>query len=297
VHSEKDYEADPFLAVEAVGALLRAGCLNLFLGAGVSAGFGLPYWRLLVARILGHGDDAAFIEGLRGKSDHDMGRLIDDVDNGQVDYISRVYGALYDDVSDTLLDQLQRSPLLLAVAALTTGTYRGRIQHVFTYNYDDLLEQYLNMLGYLVRIRTGHSDYSYKSDVEINHVHGFLPQNWTVDSKLPDIVLSERSYRGRRSGIDEEWSSYVEHSLYSKAALLLGLSGDDSGTLDIFERAKKRVRRSDDYNGYWLLTPDAYVRNAQPIREVGMCPISIEKDQLPTFIFRVCQAARGKPKG
>lgn len=296
MHSENDYKADPFLAVDAVGALLRAGCLNLFLGAGVSAGFGLPYWRLLVARILGRGDDAVFIESLRDKSDRDMGRLIDDVDNGKVDYISRVYGALYDDISETLVDQLQRSPLLLAVAALTTGTSRGRIQHVFTYNYDDLLEQYLNMLGYIVRIRTGHSDYSYKSDVEINHVHGFLPQSWTVDSKLPDLVLSERSYRGRRSGIDEEWSSYVEHSLYSKAALLLGLSGDDSGTLDIFERAKKRVRRSDDYNGYWLLTPDAYLRNAQPIREVGMCPISIEKEQLPTFIFRACQAASGMPK-
>lgn len=296
MHSEADYKADPFLAVEAVGALLRASCLNLFLGAGVSAGFGLPFWRLLVARILGHGDDAAFIEGLRGKSDRDMGRLIDAVDDSTANYVSTVYDALYKDVSEGLLEQLQKSPLLLAVAALLTGTYRGRIHHVFTYNYDNLLEQYLNMLGYTVSVRTGPTDYSFKSDVEINHVHGFLPQSWTPASKLPELILSERSYRGRRSEIDEGWSSYVEHSFYSKAGLFLGLSGDDSATLDIFERAKKRVQRSADYNGYWLLTPDAYERNAGPIREVGMCPVPIEKEKLPTFVFQVCQAARGKAK-
>ena len=292
MHSEKDFEANPFLAVKAVGALLRAGCLNLFLGAGISSGFGLPFWRLLVARILGHGDNPTFVEGLKGKSDRDMGRLIDAVDNGNAEYVSKVHDALYKDVSAELVEQLQRSPLLLAVTALLTGTYRGRIHQVFTYNYDNLLEQYLNMLGYTFSIRMSPSDYSFKSDVEINHVHGFLPQDWTSAAKMPELVLSERSYRSRRAEITEGWSSYVEHSFYTKSALILGLSGDDSATLDIFERVKKRVHRSDDYNGYWLLTPDAYARNAEPIREVRMCPIPIEKEKLPAFVFGVCQAAR-----
>jgi hypothetical protein len=246
-----------------------------------------------VARILERGDDAAFVDSLKGKSERDIGRLIDDVDDGTAKYVSKIYEALYGDVPDGLLEQLQKSPLLLAVAALLTGTYRGRIHYVFTYNYDNLLEQYLDMLGYTVRVRTGPTDFSSKSDVEINHVHGFLPQSWTPDSKVPELILSERSYRGRRSEIDEGWSSYVEHSFYSKAGLFLGLSGDDSATLDLFERTKKRIHRSADYNGYWLLTPDAYDRNAGPIGEVGICPIRIEKEKLPTFVFRVCQAARG----
>ena len=104
-----------------------------------------------------------------------MGRLIDPVDDGTVEYIGKVHDALYKEVRADLLEQLQGSPLLLAVVALLTGTYRGRIHQVFTYNYDDLLKQYLEMLGYTVRIRTEFSDYSLKSDVEINHAHGFPP--------------------------------------------------------------------------------------------------------------------------
>jgi len=290
IHSATDYEADPFLAVPAVGALLRDGCVNLFLGAGVSAGFGLPRWTVLVARILGKGDDAAFIAELGTKSDKQLGMLVDAVDNGKVEYAERVHSALYRDV-DNLLEQLQRSPLLLAVVALLTGTSRGRIHHVFTYNYDNLLEQYLQMLGYSVCVRTGPTDFSSKSDVEVNHVHGFLPQSWKSSDKLPEIILSERSYRDRRSGIDSGWSSQVEHSLYSKAALLIGLSGDDGAPLDIFNRAKKQIIRSADYNGYWLLSPDAFARNAGAVIDVGLCPIRLEKERFPSFVFAVCQNA------
>lgn len=298
MNSHAEYKLNPFLAMPAIAGLLGTGRLNLFLGAGVSKGFGLPDWTTLIARILSHGGDAAFLAGLQKKSTIEQTKLIDPLDDGKADYLTTVHKALYADVESTLLEQLPRSPLLLAVAALLTGSCRGRIQNVFTYNYDDLLEQYLRMLGYAVRVRTSPTDFSTWADVEINHVHGHLPQSWKVDDKPVELILSEKSYRSRRAGIDEGWSSYVEHSIYSKAALFMGLSGDDYSILDLLKRGQmaidKTASRPRDYYGYWLMTPDAYHRNEAAIIEVGMCPIPIEKDQLARFVFGVCQAALPK---
>jgi len=291
VYSHPDYERDPFLAVGDIARLLHAGSLMLFLGSGVSSGFGLPQWAELVARILEKVDDDEFVEDLEGKSDQDMAKLIDDVDDGSEAYVEKVYNALYSEVAEYLAEQLTRSPLLLAVAALLSGSCRGRISSVITYNYDDLLKQYLRMLGYRVRVRTEPTDFSTWADVEINHVHGYLPQSKQGSSKADELVLSEKSYRKRRSEIDEGWSSCVEHGLYSKSGLFIGLSGDDSAILDVLKRTQKTIKRKEDYIGYWLMTPDAYERNYKDILDVGMCPINLEKEKYPRFVLDVCQKA------
>jgi hypothetical protein len=293
MHSHEDYKANPLLATAGLGNLLRASALNLFLGSGVSTGFGLPPWALLVARILGRGNDAAYLEALEKKNDKELAKLLNEVDdeNQRIEYLSAVHKALYENVPKALMDQLPRSPLLLAVAALITGSCRGRVQSVFTYNYDDLLEQYLGMLGLGVCVRKMPTDLSTRADIEINHVHGFLPQSWTPGDTPGEVVLSGKTYRKRRADIDSGWSACVENSMYSKCALLLGLSADDGSMLDVFKRAHDRLTRPEDYHGYWLLTPDAYQRNASEVLEVGLCPIPLEKEQMPRFVFEVCQSA------
>jgi hypothetical protein len=292
-YSYPDYKRNPFFATEEIGKLLSNGCLNLFLGSGISQGFGLPEWARLIARVIGRGDDDAYVAKIRSQSLLEQLKLIDPVDTADEDYHEKVYKALYKDVKDSLLDQLPRSPLLLAVAALLTGSCRGRIQTVFTYNYDDLLEQYLKMLGYKVCTRTTPTDYSTWADVEINHVHGYLPQSWKKGGRMTELVLSEKSYRNRRAGIDEGWSACVENSFYSRPGLFLGISGDDATMLDIFARAKKKIQRNEDYHGYWIMTPDAFARNEQTIvaDNIRMCPIALDKDKFPEFVFRVCQEA------
>ena len=283
------------LAANDVAGFLADGTLQLFLGAGVSKGFGLPGWHRLVAGILGKADDVAFVDSLKPKSDKDLGKLIDPIDDGTIEYQKKVHAALYpSSVANDLSEQLQRSPLLLAVAGLLTGSCRGRIDRIITYNYDDLLEQYLRMLGYSVCIRTDPIEFSSRADVEINHNNGFLPQAWDKTTLLPEVVLSEKSFRERRSEIDKGWSSYVEHCLDTKNCLFLGLSGDDSAMLDVLKRAHNRIQRRGDYIGYWLMTPDAFLRNSASLLHVGVCPIQIPKEKLPGFIFDVCQIAAKK---
>jgi hypothetical protein len=296
IYSAEDFEADPLLATDTLGALLRTGVLRLFLGAGVSIGFGLPGWRMLIARTLKREGDAAFLASLQTMGAKEQASLIDELDDESVDYLLMIKDALYRDVSDDLVERLQRSPLLLAVAALITGGLsRGRVESVVSYNYDDLLEQYLEMLGYGVCVRTRPDDVSTRAEVEIDHPHGWIPQGWDGVRQLEQPLLSERSYRARRAEIDAGWSALVEHGLMSKIGLFLGMSGDDSTVLDILARAKKHMRRSSDYYmGYWLLTPDAFTRNSRAIRDVGHCPVRVEKDRIPAFLLRTCQVAAGK---
>lgn len=148
------------------------------------------------------------------------------------------------------------------------------------------------MLGYQVCVRKNPSDFSTWADVEINHVHGYLPQSSDQGSKASELVLSAKSYGARRSFIDEGWSPYVVHSLHSKIGLFLGLSGDDTAIIDVLRRAHKNIKHVNyDYTGYWLMTPDAYGRNSQAIIDVGMCPIKLSEKEFPKFVFAVCQKA------
>jgi hypothetical protein len=263
----------------------------LFLGAGASIAFNLPPWKMLIARILGKESDPVFVSELDSKSVTDLRRLVDPFDDDSATYVENVHNALYRDVKANLLEQLQVSPLLLALAALMTGAHRGRIDSVVTYNYDDLLEQYLMMLGLTVCRRMHPDELSTRADVEINYVHGRLPQLWDASKAMPKLVLSEKSYRSRRAEIDEGWPAWIEQGLHSKIGLFVGLSGDDSSILDILKRAQNRVNRDLPYTGYWLLTPDAFDRNKEDIIEVGMCPIRLEKEQFPNFVFSICQRA------
>lgn len=290
IHSVEDYEREPFLACSDIQNYLTSSQLILFLGAGASAGFGLPRWYDLVRKVTGSTETD---EELAKKSDQELSRMIDEVDDGSREYFRKIHSALYEGLPDDFLKILTQSPLLLSIAALLIGSSRGRINTVFTSNYDDILEQYLRILGCSLNVRLDTSQLSDGSKLEINHIHGFLPRDWPesgCDDELPEIILSESSYRDRRTEIDNGWSSYVTNSLKTKVALIVGMSGDDSAVLDVFMRAKKDITRRDLYLGYWLLTPGSYEKNQKQIQNVGMCPLKIEKDQIPNFIFKICQS-------
>ena len=180
----------------------------------------------------------------------------------------------------------------MAVAALITGSRRGRVTSVVTYNYDDLRKQYLDMLGYAVCVRKEFRNLSTLGDVEINHVHGYIPQSGIdVLAIRRNLSLVNKSYRGRPASIDERWAPYVAHCLYSKIGLFIGLSGNDSLILDNLQRVKDKIGRRPSYNGFWLMTPEHFSQNHRLILDVGMCPIMLKEEEFPKFVFKVCQKA------
>ena len=294
MYSFKDYVTNPFLATAKLGGLLSEGSLRLFLGAGVSRGFGLPGWRTLIARVLGKEGDAAFLVRLKKMSAEDSTSLLDAVDDKSDSYARKVQEALYRDVEPELIDQLPKSRLLVAMAALVTGSCRGRVSSIVTYNYDDLLEQFLELLGYSVCRRTDPDMLVKRADAEVSYVHGCLPQNWKpAGGKPPEVILSQHSFRARRAGIDEGWAASVVEGFRTAIGVFVGLSGDDGSILDILERVKKRIKRRSEYSAYWLLTPEAFRKRKDSVLRVGACPIRLAKGEIPKFLFKVCQDGAG----
>lgn len=292
VFSCRDFAQSPQRAIPKLGQLLKRGSFCLFLGAGASSGFGLPGWKELIARILDKDDDPEFLKELSQRSVRDLDLLLDDIDDGSPAFYDHVHKALYKDVSPNLSDQLSQSRLLLAIAALMTGAHRGRINSVITFNYDDLLEQYLKMLGLTVCRRLRPDQLSTRADAEINYVHGNLPQDLVLSALSPtSLVLSRKSYIRRGAQVDKGWSARVENVLYSKLGLFVGLSGDDDSMLSTLTRAREQIHRDEDHIGYWILTPDAFARNSKRVAETGVCPIPLEIPDIPTFLFKTCQAA------
>jgi len=294
VYSCRDYARTPELAIPKLGQLLKSGSFCLFLGAGASSGFGLPGWKELIARILDKADDPEFLNELSQRSVRDLDLLLDDIDDGGMPFYQCVQKALYRDALPNLSDQLSRSPLLLAIAALMTGAHRGRINSVITFNYDDLLEQYIRMLGLTVCRRVRPDQLSTRADAELNYVHGNLPQNF--DSRQFDstsLVLSRKSYIRRGAKVDTGWSARIENVLCSKLGLFVGLSGDDDSMLVTLTRARDQISRDEDHIGYWILTPDAFAKNSKRVAETGVCPIPLKIPDIPTFLFKMCQAAAG----
>lgn len=293
-----DFAANPRLAVGPIATCLQDGVLTLLLGAGVSTGFGLPNWFELVMRLAGiqHGSPAylEYLARYEGNAlpDQELQELVDRVDDGSTTYLDKVRQALYAQMQPDLARQLSTSPLLLAVAALTTGTTRGRVDVVTTYNFDDVLEHYVQMLGHSVRIRTNESDLVGRADVTINHPHGFVPRDISRSHSTTQPILSAKAYREKRAQIDAGWSDYIAHVLTQKVALFVGLSGRDSSILDLLHRISKRWKADGRRpGGYWILTPSDYDKYGPQIAEENVIPLRFEIDEIPMFIFDVCRRA------
>lgn len=286
----KHYETDFNLAKEPIAETLRVGHLKLILGAGISMDFGLPNWSDLIFKCL---NNLCLEKGEHLIEREDFDKNFSKYEKklnqyeGETNYSRIVRDSLYSEMPSNLEDiLLEGAPGLLAIAALCTGTTRGRVRHIFTLNFDDILEQYLSLLGLKVNSGSSFTRDNYDADIRIDHLHGYLPRN---EDNLSDIVFSPRSYTQRYAqthGFDD-W--FVSQWVGSKL-LLIGLSGSDQ-LLQTNAIKHKSLMNNDEVHGYALLTPSAYEDNHKDLVSNGICPIKIPPKEIPKFLLSCCQLA------
>lgn len=225
--------------IEHLATELLANRLGLFLGAGQSGFYGLPGWKDLVNRLsqmhsfepLGDGDDS-MLRMARIKSVH--------YSNQNEEFLADVKKELYKDVSIDF-DKIRSSQLLSAIGALLMVSSRGSASTVFTLNYDDLLEIYLEYHGVVTRSICEEVHWANNADVTIYHPHGLLPLS-EHRSSSKDIVISAHDY----DLIMKEgsvWRNLLVTSLRTHTFLYIGLSGDDPNLKGML-RKLRRVMRS-----------------------------------------------------
>ncbi|MGY3582888.1 hypothetical protein ACVIGB_008047 [Bradyrhizobium sp. USDA 4341] len=200
---------------------LVRGRLGVFLGAGVSAFYGLPDWTTLVNRLLARSGEPP----LNGTEDPitRVGALRAKYYKGRTkEFLDAVKADLYE---GTALDfeKIRKNDTLAAIGSLVMSSKRGSAAKVITLNYDDLVENYLEFHGFVTSSVWRLAHWANNDDVTVYHPHGLLPL--APDRKdSDDIVLGTNEYL---DVMKSRWRPLLESFLRTHTFLYIGLSGND----------------------------------------------------------------------
>ena len=276
---------------------LYEGKLALALGAGVSKFLGFPLWWELVHGIcVEHNGESSINEDTTTAELNDTVDKIEREINDSIKFNELVKKTLYENVD--YLDDVTviRKELLISLGALMMGSRRGSVNNVITYNYDDVLEWYLGLHGFDVRVISDPRTMTTNSDVTIYHPNGFLPlqDNKNLSKKL---IFSETSFvnRERVSMLEDKlWTNVLDRLSIEKTFIFIGLSGRDPTIyprlLDIFKNQLNETRPV----GYWFYVREDGMEKQEIDKNLrsGIVPIVVKnKDDIPRYLLDVCQRA------
>jgi hypothetical protein len=281
---------------DTAASLLLDGKLVIVVGAGVSMPFGLADWKQLVTRLFQR-EKAPRPTGLSLERQAEYFRTgVCAGDNEK--FLKSVSDALYEGV---VLDgwKLRENRTLAALGTLISSSRRGQVAKVLTFNFDDLLEWYLEFHGYVVHSIVEERHWAKNADVTIYHPHGLLPLRSGV-SRSTDIVLDQAAFT-RVVGRDHAaWRQELVTLLRTHFALFIGLSGSDQH-LDVLltEAAENHVLRV-EHSDFWGLrlttvTPQSATEKATRqwwhSRGIGTLRVKDYHTDLAALLFEICQRA------
>ena len=286
---------DHVMAASQIGVQLEQGSLTMLLGAGVSKGMGLPLWWELVKYCCDHlGLDSSNIDSTT--SNEELRLKMDSVEkkagkrNAYHDLVrEKLYASAKDD--GYLLDQ----KLLIVLGAMMMNSRRGSVKEILTFNFDDVLERYLSLHGFVHQITTSLPCLQRDVDVTIHHPHGFLASSAKFKASDSDfLVFSQYSYDTRQAGgpnQDDLWKNLTRDLLLRKTGLFVGLSRHDPEWGSLLVQVKNLTNQS-RITGFWLLGPSDDTSSESYLRDRNVVPIRLKsyEDYVP-FLLSVCQSA------
>lgn len=286
---------DPDALIEHLAGELVKGRLALILGAGVSTFYGLPNWTALVNRIadrcgespLKAGDDPVIkIGAIRTKLFRDK----------KDDFLKLVGASLYDGITLNF-DAIRKNDTLSAIGSLVMASKRGSASTVINFNFDDLLEIYLEYHGFATSSIFKERFWTPNQDVTIYHPHGLLPLS-REHARSEDIVLGVDDYlKIMRGGDANLWRSTLQTLLRTRTYIYIGLSGRDNHLQSLLSTLRDEHAIHDErlaYLGVRFAPGAASGDDIATLMEgwgVFTHPIADYTD-IPPFLFKVCQMAR-----
>jgi len=291
-----EFSNDRKRITELLGRYLNNGHLGLLLGAGVSVALNLPNWFSLVNNIY----QDVFEKPLEDKnySAAELKEIVDDIKNkisDQTIYLDKVKHYLYHGVEFDFT--MAKKELLIALSSLIVGKNRGNVRNIITYNFDSVLEWYLNLLGLDVDTFTKAEFLTKSVDVVIAHIHGYLPfGNHGKNSK--EIVFSGDEFVERLIASNEYWKEYFMEFFRRHTFLSIGMSAE-SVVKDVCPYLKEMQKwyRSNEIDrnmpyGISFLTPGERTDKFIPkLLEHGVIPLILPHTEIPTAIFEVVESA------
>ena len=272
-----------------LAAQLRSGCLSLVLGAGVSAGVGLPDWDTLIERLA---EDLCVTlpSGLSAPQRAEY-LLHKGCDNDRVRLAQAVHQALYRK-ADLSLENLMGLPTLTALGALAMRSSRGAATAVVTFNYDDVLEQFLRFLGFTVSSIGQMPGWASGADVVVYHPHGLLEYADAAPSR--GVVLTQADYDEIVGDSKQAWHAMVRQVFCTTTPLFIGLSGNDSNLTQLLKESQAmHVSRGEQHCNWGV----RFTTNADDPMSVtwntrGVVDVVLKDwGGLSTWLLQICQRA------
>lgn len=226
--------------------------LTLFLGSGVSKNVKLPNWNDLMERLM--------VKFLKENYDENYDHINIDAKFKDFSYItlgSLVKHALQEEYHQKLRDALyeghnhiiNNNSCLKIITTLCMPPRNGiGIQSIVTYNYDDLLEFYLDNSKIKYKIIFNENEIPTNDELPIYHVHGYLPHDQEITELISDsIILAEDEYHSQYKD-PYSWQNLIQLNLLKeKTALFIGLSMNDPNLRRLLDIAKRYSKGEHHY--------------------------------------------------
>ena len=273
--------------------LLR-GRVTLFLGAGVSGFYGLPEWSALVNRLcklhsqpeLSKGDDPVIkVASLRARF----------YKNDTPGFLRDVRAILYETASVDL-ERLRENRQLAAIGALVMASKRGSASQVVTFNYDDLLELYLEYHGLVAASIASERHWRSDADVTVYHPHGLMPLQPTEYRRGSyDIVFGSADYHAIMKP-ESLWRATLLSILRSHTTIYVGLSGVDPHLQALVSDLQSSHAVHEDriaFHGVRFSVGPPNDDVSVFLNSYGVATLEIPNwDDLASFLFEIVQTAR-----
>ncbi|MFW5895352.1 MAG: SIR2 family protein, partial [archaeon] len=229
--------------------------LVLFLGAGVSIDSGLLDLSNLTKKILSNAiqdRDEEIIEDqlyeylenqLENYSNITIVRFIKDILKD--DFRKKVKEALYSEYSF----DINQEDLMYEIRKLCTPERNIKgIKAVVTYNFDNLLEMYLNEQNINYNIIKGEDDSPNPDELSIYHVHGYLPYGEEPSENNAPLIFSEQEYHEQYKD-PYSWQNLSQLNLLREnTALFIGLSMQDPNLRRLLDISSTKSPKSVHYS-------------------------------------------------
>lgn len=285
---------------------LNEGSLGLLLGSGASIAISLPNWPKLVLSIANETfptESHTYDENTTYDTDflkELIGRIKRHYNDDLLKYFDIVRRHLYAGVSFDF--KTAQKNLLIAIAALTTGQKRGTVKDIVTLNFDSVLEWYLTTLGLDVNVLSTKLLFHKRSDVNITHIHGFLPHDIKKWPTSDFLIFSKKEFMDRVFSNTDYWKGHLTEFFRRHTFLSIGVSPESLENdicvylrdLDNWYQSQKLTREK-PYGYAFLHRQKVTSTQVTELSDTGIVPILYENhDDVPEMIFEIAQIASSK---
>lgn len=282
------------LVVRALAEELRRGSLALGLGAGISSGMGLPsWWELVRDCVVGVG--IAGIDITSRSTNDELLRAMNRVESGfnkdTAKYHNLVRDHLYAKCKTD--SAILEHKLMAVIGAMTMRSRRGCVTEVLTLNFDDIVERYLDLHGFISQSITQLPEVRFDVDVTVYHIHGFLASHGSCRSDSEKrIVFSGVSFDQFAGAEVEAFRSLLRDLLLRKVMLFVGMSPGQPTINQILMGIKNDITETRGVTGFWFLGPDDPDHGESELLERNVVPIRLANyDEYVTLLLDVCRQA------